>query len=123
MDKHPSPQISTETQDAILDIELAKQQLDNNIDMLNDLLKMLIDNFDEELKQLNLAHQHQDWATIQTIAHKLKGAASYVGATRLKNTCSALELALYANEHLTANLLYHRVIEDIKNVEIAIKNR
>lgn len=107
----------------VLDAEFAKIQWGGSEDTLNNLLNMLIEGFPAELNQLETAYRRGDWSAIQAIAHKLKGGSSYVGTTRLKETCSLLELAIKKGKKEVSDKLYQKVLEEMAAVEKAVKNK
>jgi two-component system aerobic respiration control sensor histidine kinase ArcB len=79
---------------------------------------MLVANFPKELRELESAYEKRDWLSIQKVAHKLNGGASYCGTARLKQACLNLEEAVKLNkEEQILTPLYQRMIDEIRSVE------
>lgn len=59
---------------------------------LFDMLKLMLEySLAEDSSMLKKAHAQGDWEEVQKFAHKIKGGAIYVGATRMKIACQYLE--------------------------------
>lgn len=91
-------------------------------ELLTNLLEMLANSIiPEELIKLEEAHKHQDWKTIQTIAHKLKGGACYCGTIKLRFACQYLERYLLAGHNDKKEELYLQLLSVLKETSLAIK--
>lgn len=104
-----------------IDFPLSKKQLGGNEEMAHQMLEMLADSLPDELTQLTEAYQHENWLSIQAIAHKLRGGASYCGAVRLKGACCHLEDYLRANSTSFRTALFQQLITEIQAVAALIK--
>lgn len=106
----------------VLDFEYAKRLFEGNEIIARELVIMLIDGLPEEVVRLREAYQEKNGEALSAIAHKLKGAASYCGALRLKAICTELEN--YINSGLTARIsdLYQQMLAEIEALQSFIKN-
>jgi two-component system aerobic respiration control sensor histidine kinase ArcB len=87
------------------------------------MLGILVDGFTEELEKLHAAREKEDWPSIQAIAHKLKGGASYCGTTRLKEACLQMEISVKTDKkELFANL-YQQMLTEIDAVKEAVRSK
>lgn len=106
----------------VVDFEVAKRQLGKE-EMVHELLKMLVDGFPEEIKQLETAYKNANWESIRAIAHKLKGGSSYCGAMRLQTVCAKLETSIKNSKMNLVEELYKQLLTEIKAVEEVVKNK
>ena len=68
-------------------------------------------------------YQSSDWESIQAIAHKWRGAASYYGAKRLEQACEKLDVAwMDAGPNEKFNNLYQELIQEMDSVIEVLKN-
>ncbi|WP_020210492.1 response regulator [Gilvimarinus chinensis] len=67
-------------------------------DLAKDMLKMLIDNLQEEKRSINDAFQAQNWATLQDLIHKLYGSSCYTGVPHLRGLSGLIDKALQARQ-------------------------
>jgi len=103
-------------QPKIIDVDLAMSILDNNQTLLNKLLQKLIANFPSELAALRLAYQEKKWDTLQRLAHRLRGGATYCGATSLKEAAAKLDQYCVSHKvpkQLAIDPLYQQLIQAI----------
>lgn len=114
---------SLEIEGAVIDSEYALKILNNDKAILHELLKMLIESFPNELKQLDDAYKIENWTAIREIAHKLKGSSTYVGTIRLKEACDFLESAIKRDDKSDAHMIYKKMLEEISAIEEAVKNK
>lgn len=95
---------------------------------LYDMLKLMLEySLTEDRSMLEKAHEQGDWEEVQKFAHKIKGGAIYVGATRMKIACQHLERCWKNGQHELLEKLYQQVLQviDESQTEINtwIKNR
>jgi two-component system, OmpR family, aerobic respiration control sensor histidine kinase ArcB len=106
----------------VIDFKLAKELLGNK-KLIYEMLGILVDGFTEELEKLHAAREKEDWPSIQAIAHKLKGGASYCGTTRLKEACLQMEISVKTDKkELFANL-YQQMLTEIDAVKEAVRSK
>jgi len=102
----------------IVDIEYAKALVGGNEAVVQEMLTMLVDSLPEEIKALKAAYQEKDWQQLKSIAHKLKGGASYCGTLRLKSACTELENYIKSDPTATKiPELYQKVLAEIKAIQ------
>lgn len=95
-----------------------------SIEMLNELLVMLInETFPEELALLKKAHEQDDWDTIQSVAHKVKGAALHCGTVRLRYACQFTERYRLAGHNKLLEDLYQQLILVLIETAEFVENR
>lgn len=95
----------------------------DSFELLQELLTMLItETFPEELELLLKAHEQDDWETIQSIAHKIKGGALYCGTIRLRYACQYTERYRLAGHNKLLEPLYQQLLDVIKATDEFIKH-
>ncbi|MDX2164129.1 MAG: response regulator [Gammaproteobacteria bacterium] len=99
-----------------IDYETAEKQLGCTRTMIIDLLKMLINEFPQERQTMNKAHKNQDWETIATIAHKIKGGASYCGAIRLQLVCGYFQNCINTKKVEDYEKVYQSILDEMDNI-------
>ncbi len=114
--------VGTLPEDKIIDLDLAKSLYGGKKEVALEMLKMLVDSFQEEEQKLQEAYKKKDWAEIGAIAHKLKGGSSYCGTVRLKQACGQLEVVIRDKETDRYPTLYHQMMAEIKAVKDAAKS-
>ncbi|MFT3742280.1 MAG: response regulator [Gammaproteobacteria bacterium] len=107
----------------IIDFELAKQLFDGKKEVVDEMLGMLVNGFPEELENLRNAYEKEDWASIGTLAHKMKGGAIYCGTTRLQAACSQMEQAVKQSKKNSFSDLYKQMLNEIEAVKEAVKKK
>jgi len=94
-----------------------------DIEMLQELLTMLVnETFPEELALLIKAHEQDDWETIQSIAHKVKGGALYCGTIRLRYACQYTERYRLAGHSKLLEHLYQQLLAVINETAKFLKD-
>ncbi|KTD54297.1 sensory histidine-kinase / response regulator [Legionella sainthelensi] len=91
--------------------------------ILYDMLKLMLEySLTEDRSMLEKAHAQGDWEEVQKFAHKIKGGAIYVGATRMKIACQHLERFWKNGQHELLERLYQQVLQviDESQTEISI---
>lgn len=83
--------------DPVVDLEVIKAIKDigayrGSDDLLRELFAMFVEQSDLAVRSLATAIDERDLVNIKAHAHKLKGSAGNLGATRLAKKCLALEL-------------------------------
>lgn len=92
--------------------------------ILIDILTLLIEqSLTEDVQAMNKAYQIKDWDKIKMLAHKVKGAAVYVGTIRMKIACQNMEEYSNTNEHETLERLYQQMIRVIEQSISYIKEK
>jgi len=99
----------------IIDQELGRQLVGNNINLANELLTDFIGELPNLLTQINTAHKQEDHIALQDSVHKLHGACCYCGVPRLKEVAAYLETALKTDE-ANINQLVQTINREIESV-------
>lgn len=73
---------------APVDLSYLHDYTDGDKDAINELLEIFHETFSEELENLHIEIVEGDSQSWCEIAHKLKGAAGYIGAEELRALCS-----------------------------------
>jgi len=77
----------------VLDKEGALARLDGDEDLFNEILDLFIEDVPERINDIYSALEADDAGLVERVAHASKGAASNVGAVRLKEEMYRMELA------------------------------
>ncbi|WP_258956537.1 PAS domain-containing sensor histidine kinase [Legionella sainthelensi] len=89
--------------------------------ILYDMLKLMLEySLTEDRSMLEKAHAEGDWEEVQKFAHKIKGGAIYVGATRMKIACQHLERFWKNGQHELLERLYQQVLQVIDESQTEI---
>lgn len=83
--------------------------------MLVELLTMLATDIPNDLEEIKVAFENQDFPQVEHLAHKIKGGAVYVGTTRLKYACQYLERYWKSGERKLFDELYRQVVKTIED--------
>jgi HPt (histidine-containing phosphotransfer) domain-containing protein len=73
---------------------------------LRDIVEEFIGGLPEQIDQLCKAYADLDWSTMQTLAHRLKGAGGSYGYAQLSQTAAAMEAEFKQNcaEHFESQI-------------------
>ncbi|QKJ67861.1 PAS domain S-box protein [Deefgea piscis] len=96
--------ISLELQQELLDIDRMFNELKQAVgmDMKDELLALFFPTLDECITGLSPAIAAGDSVQVVSLAHKLKGAAAQLGATKMATYCKAIEMAAKNNDFESA---------------------
>lgn len=75
----------------ILNWQTSLQLAANKEDLALDLLKMLIDNFDKDIDEIQQLIELEDFPQLEHVLHRMYGATRYVGAPELQRTSGEFE--------------------------------
>jgi CheY-like chemotaxis protein/HPt (histidine-containing phosphotransfer) domain-containing protein len=102
----------------VIDLKLGSQLVDGSKSLAREMIVMLTHNLLEDLIDLREAYQDSNWGTIQNIAHKLRGGASYCGTPRLHEACARLEDHLLTSRKTEyTDILYLQLLQEIEAVQ------
>ncbi|MFC3903685.1 two-component system, NarL family, sensor histidine kinase BarA [Acinetobacter marinus] len=82
---------SDHTNDVILDWNLSLQLAANKADLAQDLLRMLIDSFDDEQSDMEQLIELEDFPQLEQNLHRIYGATRYVGTPQLQQLTGEFE--------------------------------
>lgn len=81
-----------------LDWELAVKLADSNYKLAENLMDIMLNSLEAELKLINLAYSKKDLINLREYVHKLYGGCCYTGLVKLKFICKQLEQLLMLKE-------------------------
>ena len=94
-------------------------RLHKNKELVNVLLKKLLNKFSVVKKDLKNIEKNKDFKKIYAILHNLKGACSYCGATKLQKTLSTLEKKEINTENIQQ--IYKKLFDAIDATSLEIE--
>ena len=94
-------------------------RLHKNKELVNVLLKKLLNKFSVVKKDLKNIEKNKDFKKIYTILHNLKGACSYCGATKLQKALSILEKKEINAENIQQ--IYKKLFDEIDATKLEIE--
>lgn len=109
--------------DPVVDFNYAKQLLNGNEAILNEMLDELAESLPSEIEALTQAFEEKNWENLRAITHKLKGGSSYCGTLRLNSACKELESDIKSGLTERMPLLYANLLSEIKAVQTFIQGR
>ncbi|RJO66474.1 MAG: PAS domain S-box protein [Myxococcales bacterium] len=105
--------------ESVLALQEIMNRYDNNTAFIRDLVTSLCVDAPQRYAELRRAYEANDFATIDQIAHKLKGGASFVGARRLRDVAENLMQAAGQADGKALRSLLDRLREEITLLEEA----
>jgi len=104
----------------ILDIKEGLKSL-KSIDTLAEILQLMLDqSFSQDVPLIYQSYQQNDWETIESLAHKIKGGAIYCGTMRLKFSCQYLEKYIKSGQYELREGLYNQFCSTVEQTRDAI---
>ena len=98
----------------VLDLDALKSMVDNIPELINELIRLYLENLPNLMMQIKQGVLNKDCRLIEQSAHALKGMSFNVSAKRIADTALALEKTARNNESEAAEHIY-TVLE--KNAE------
>lgn len=106
----------------VVDIDLAKRLLGKK-EFVDEMLDMFAKELVDETNKINTALEQKNWDTLISLAHKIKGGASYCGAIRLKEACSQLMACLKSDATESRVQLVQQMINEIQALQEFVKSK
>jgi PAS domain S-box-containing protein len=106
---------------ALFDSEQALKN-SGNITGLIELLNLLTTELPDDLDRMRKAYHEKDYATIEKIAHKIKGGAVYVNANRMKYACQYLERYWKSGQRELMDRLYLQAVKVIEETCVHVND-
>ncbi|KTD47429.1 sensory histidine-kinase / response regulator [Legionella quinlivanii] len=106
----------------LLDVEEGLKTTGTQSQLADMLAFMVKDSLPQDFSLMQKAHDEGNWEKTQQLAHKIKGGAVYVGATRIKIACQYLERYWKAGQSDLLEPLYQQAITVIKDSTEAIND-
>lgn len=114
-------QLSTTTNTQIcFDFELLTKQCGDEKSAV-EMATMFLADLPDELKEIEAAHEVNDWSTVQKLTHKLHGGVSYCAASRLGEACSKLETAIKTGDSELFEEFYNDFLNEVSLAKKAMK--
>jgi len=104
-----------------LDIQLAISSIGNEAIVREILQLMMSEDMQKDITNLEKAHKAGDWATVEKLAHKMKGGAVYIGTVKMKYACQYLERYQKAGHTQLLEPLYQQLISIVLETKNHIK--
>jgi CheY-like chemotaxis protein/HPt (histidine-containing phosphotransfer) domain-containing protein len=106
-----------------VDIEILHKMVGEGQEIVHGLLESFLKNAASIAADIRRAHLENKALQIGELAHRLKSAARYVGATELGDLCEQMEHAGKNNEMKIIDEFFAGFEEELQRVEIFIKNK
>lgn len=100
----------------IIDLTLGAKLVNGDENFAKEMILKLSASLKKEIPLLKKAHTKNEWDTIQAIAHKLRGGASYCGTPRLKEACMELENCLKSKKTKLREKLFQQLLSEMSLV-------
>ena len=104
-----------------IDIPLGADIMAETETKSREMIDMYHERISKELPTLEAAYAKKDWEAIQGLAHRMKGATSYLGIPRLRQACSVLEQSIQTSCTENYEALYQQLLTEIANFKRAYK--
>ncbi|MCW8997928.1 MAG: response regulator, partial [Kangiellaceae bacterium] len=118
----PSANADAES-NSVVDWELSLKAANQKPDLAKDMLKMLVNSFNEAKNKIDSAFENEDKESLTQHVHKLHGATAYCGVPQLKKIANEYETHLKKDAFNQASLAIHSdFMQAIDDVEEAAKD-
>ncbi|WP_297323777.1 ATP-binding protein [Nitrosomonas sp.] len=97
----PQPAVTASETESVtmpVDIRVLEQLVGNDPEMIKDMLQDYRTSAEKTAAELRIAYQAGQWATVGSLAHKLKSSSRSVGALALGELCASMEQAGKSND-------------------------
>jgi two-component system, OmpR family, aerobic respiration control sensor histidine kinase ArcB len=101
---------------AVLDFDEIKNTLRDE-KTIEECRQLMITGLSEDLVKLADYYKNTDWKSIQAIAHKWRGGASYYGAKRLEQACKNFNDYWTTGQREQIEILYQPLIQEMETVK------
>lgn len=106
----------------IWDCKGAQNRLLNDEALLQKMLQMFLDTVEQSSDALDAALSEEDWASVKSFAHKLKGSSSAVGAIKVMDDCIKIESAAENGDKSQADSYMATLKSDISEIQTIMIN-
>lgn len=106
----------------IFDEQLALEQVPNRALLITLLQSYQTEVVQQDVIQLQKAHQEKDWEQVEKIAHKIKGGVAYIGVQKMRFACQYLERYYKAGHRTHIEPLYQQIIEVHNQTNIELQH-
>lgn len=101
----------------IIDLNEGMATMNVNKSVALEMIRLLLESFDEDLVQLTEAKTNGQWDIIKNFTHKYRGSTAYTGTPRLNQACIFLEDYLASGSKELCDKLYQQLLDEVKNVK------
>jgi two-component system, OmpR family, aerobic respiration control sensor histidine kinase ArcB len=101
---------------AALDFDEIKKTL-QDAQLIEECRQLMITGLSEDLVKLADWYQSEDWESIQAIAHKWQGGATYYGAKRLEQACQSFNDSWAKGQRDSLPTLYQHLVQEMEAVK------
>ncbi|MBC7659285.1 MAG: Hpt domain-containing protein [Chitinophagaceae bacterium] len=91
------------------------------VPFLDELIHIFLTDASLSSRNLSTAYTQKDWPNVNRWAHKLKGQARNLGANRLSDVCSNLEILASQTEKANADALIQASEDELKAAITALR--
>ncbi len=106
---------------SLLDIDHALERIGSKSVLMEMLHLMATQEIPNDERLLEEAYTHEDWQTIENIAHKMKGGAVYCGTFKMQYACQYLERYYKAGHTALLSQLYAQLRGVLNETKQAIE--
>lgn len=106
----------------LLDYKEALERLGDDSDFLNELLLELISQVDKSFEKFKTAIENNDYSSLKSLAHNLKGASANLNVTRMSTHFFDLEKLASSESCKGAQNILKLVAQDKIELEEFLKN-
>jgi HPt (histidine-containing phosphotransfer) domain-containing protein len=103
--------------DQILDKEALMETIDNNIDLLNELIRLYMTNLSNLMTRIKEGVLKKDSSMIEHSAHALKGMSYNISAQRIASAALTLEKIGRSNDLTQAQDMYAALEKEARELE------
>lgn len=107
---------------ALYDLSLLAEYTNGDADAIEDLIGIFYDSFDEAFAELEGQRTDGENDAWSVAAHKLKGAAGYVGADALKHLCAVAQ-DMHTASAAARTAIYRDIAGQYADLRAALKAR
>ena len=102
-----------------IDLALGAKIISQTEKEARDMIEMYYESLKTEVPLVEAAYAKKDWALVQSLTHKMKGATSYLGMARLNQACTHLEQSIKASRTDVYERLYQQFLDEVAHVKEA----
>lgn len=107
--------------DPLQDRDKALSRMNGNLEIYEEILKLLVATVPAKLAELKVAQRAADMETVERVAHSIKGGAASVGATQLQHSALALEEAATDQSGADVPRRMTRLLEDFERLRALVQ--
>lgn len=106
----------------VIDLADGMTKINGDIETAKEMIRLLIEGFQEDLAALLEAKNKEDWDMIKSIVHKHGGGSLYCGVPRFQQACSRLENYLALKKTEMRDELFQQLLDEMDKLRNEQKN-